>query len=165
MKYENWFGFLSFLFFFLVPLSQCSKKYWNSGIWTIPTVVLMLIFKTSFMGNQFSTELSCFPPAVTPVAALHFTCWSRKAAWQLSAFIAYIESLSFSFLPPLQNLLRIEKIHVIMNFLPVVLNQLFWVLVQNRDDEVTTAVTRYLDNSCVMYRIHSGAQKEMLVQS
>lgn len=40
--------------------------------------------------------------------------------------------------------MRIEKIHVIMNFLPIVLNQLFWVLVQNSDDEVATAVTRYL---------------------
>ncbi|XP_064522589.1 dedicator of cytokinesis protein 10 isoform X12 [Pseudopipra pipra] len=45
-----------------------------------------------------------------------------------------------------KNLLRIEKIHVIMNFLPIVLNQLFWVLVQNSDDEVTTAVTRVLTN-------------------
>ncbi|KAJ7403519.1 hypothetical protein BTVI_76384 [Pitangus sulphuratus] len=45
-----------------------------------------------------------------------------------------------------QNLLRIEKIHVIMNFLPIVLNQLFRVLVQNSDDEVTTAVTRVLTN-------------------
>lgn len=33
-----------------------------------------------------------------------------------------------------------------MNFLPIVLNQLFWVLVQNSDDEVTTAVTRVLTN-------------------
>uniref|UniRef100_A0A8C3I2T8 Dedicator of cytokinesis 10 n=1 Tax=Chrysemys picta bellii TaxID=8478 RepID=A0A8C3I2T8_CHRPI len=37
------------------------------------------------------------------------------------------------------NLLKIEKIHVIMNFLPVILNQLFWVLVQNDVDEVTTS--------------------------
>ncbi|EMP37272.1 Dedicator of cytokinesis protein 10, partial [Chelonia mydas] len=40
-----------------------------------------------------------------------------------------------------KNLLKIEKIHVIMNFLPVILNQLFWVLVENDVDEVTTAVT------------------------
>uniref|UniRef100_A0A663N6D6 Dedicator of cytokinesis 10 n=1 Tax=Athene cunicularia TaxID=194338 RepID=A0A663N6D6_ATHCN len=51
-----------------------------------------------------------------------------------------------NFINSCKNLLRIEKIHVIMNFLPVVLNQLFWVLVQNRDDEITTAVTRVLTN-------------------
>uniref|UniRef100_A0A8C2TBL6 Dedicator of cytokinesis 10 n=1 Tax=Coturnix japonica TaxID=93934 RepID=A0A8C2TBL6_COTJA len=50
-----------------------------------------------------------------------------------------------NFISSCKNLLRIEKIHVIMNFLPIVLNQLFWVLVQNSDDEVTTAVTRYLN--------------------
>uniref|UniRef100_A0A670YS46 Dedicator of cytokinesis 10 n=1 Tax=Pseudonaja textilis TaxID=8673 RepID=A0A670YS46_PSETE len=43
-----------------------------------------------------------------------------------------------------QNLLKIEKIHVVVNFLPVILNQLFWVLIQNKEDEVTTTVTRYL---------------------
>ncbi|XP_009578241.1 PREDICTED: dedicator of cytokinesis protein 10, partial [Fulmarus glacialis] len=51
-----------------------------------------------------------------------------------------------NFINSCKNLLRIEKIHVIMNFLPVVLNQLFWVLVQSSDDEVTTAVTRVLTN-------------------
>ncbi|XP_009888548.1 PREDICTED: dedicator of cytokinesis protein 10 [Charadrius vociferus] len=51
-----------------------------------------------------------------------------------------------NFINSCKNLLRIEKIHVIMNFLPVVLNQLFWVLVQNSDDEVTTAVTRVFTN-------------------
>ncbi|OXB57345.1 hypothetical protein ASZ78_001422 [Callipepla squamata] len=51
-----------------------------------------------------------------------------------------------NFISSCKNLLRIEKIHVIMNFLPIVLNQLFWVLVQNSDDEVTTAVTRVLTN-------------------
>uniref|UniRef100_A0A8C4UMT3 Dedicator of cytokinesis 10 n=1 Tax=Falco tinnunculus TaxID=100819 RepID=A0A8C4UMT3_FALTI len=72
-----------------------------------------------------------------------------------SSFIACIGNPSFSFLYLLQNLLRIEKIHVIMNFLPVILNQLFWVLVQNSDDEVATAVTRYLSIFCRRKRIHS----------
>uniref|UniRef100_A0A8C8RCY6 Dedicator of cytokinesis 10 n=1 Tax=Pelusios castaneus TaxID=367368 RepID=A0A8C8RCY6_9SAUR len=49
-----------------------------------------------------------------------------------------------SFVMSCKNLLKIEKIHVILNFLPVILNQLFWVLVQNNVDEVTTAVTRVL---------------------
>lgn len=43
----------------------------------------------------------------------------------------------------LQNLLRVEKIHSIMSFLPIILNQLFKVLVQNEDDEISTAITRY----------------------
>ncbi|XP_060098188.1 dedicator of cytokinesis protein 10 isoform X2 [Heteronotia binoei] len=49
-----------------------------------------------------------------------------------------------SFIISCKNLLKIEKIHVIVNFLPVILNQLFWVLVQNKDDEVTTSVARVL---------------------
>ncbi|XP_026519863.1 dedicator of cytokinesis protein 10 [Notechis scutatus] len=47
-----------------------------------------------------------------------------------------------SFIISCKNLLKIEKIHVVVNFLPVILNQLFWVLIQNKEDEVTTAVTR-----------------------
>ncbi|XP_039343161.1 dedicator of cytokinesis protein 10 isoform X11 [Mauremys reevesii] len=54
------------------------------------------------------------------------------------------QPLTSSFVMSCKNLLKIEKIHVIMNFLPVILNQLFWVLVQNDVDEVTTAVTRVL---------------------
>ncbi|KAM7160164.1 dedicator of cytokinesis protein 10 isoform 6-T6 [Macrochelys suwanniensis] len=54
------------------------------------------------------------------------------------------QPLTSSFVMSCKNLLKIEKIHVIMNFLPVILNQLFWVLVQNDMDEVTTAVTRVL---------------------
>uniref|UniRef100_A0A8D2L4Q1 Dedicator of cytokinesis 10 n=1 Tax=Varanus komodoensis TaxID=61221 RepID=A0A8D2L4Q1_VARKO len=52
------------------------------------------------------------------------------------------------------NLLKIEKIHVIVNFLPVIMNQLFWVLVQNKEDEVTTAVTRYLLLYFLLYAFH-----------
>ncbi|XP_074924641.1 dedicator of cytokinesis protein 10 isoform X6 [Chelonoidis abingdonii] len=54
------------------------------------------------------------------------------------------QPLTSSFVMSCKNLLKIEKIHVIMNFLPVILNQLFWILVQNDVDEVTTAVTRVL---------------------
>ncbi|KYO33856.1 hypothetical protein Y1Q_0024486 [Alligator mississippiensis] len=49
-----------------------------------------------------------------------------------------------NFIISCKNLLKIEKIHAIMNFLPVILNQLFSVLVQNDVDEVKTAVTRVL---------------------
>ncbi|EPY83429.1 dedicator of cytokinesis 10 [Camelus ferus] len=41
-----------------------------------------------------------------------------------------------------QNLLNVEKIQAIMSFLPIILNQLFKVLVQNEEDEINTTVTR-----------------------
>lgn len=42
----------------------------------------------------------------------------------------------------LQGLLSMERIPVIIRFLPVLFNQLFKVLTQNDNDEVTTATTR-----------------------
>lgn len=42
----------------------------------------------------------------------------------------------------LQGLLSMERISVIIQFLPVLFNQLFKVLTQNDNDEVTTATTR-----------------------
>lgn len=42
----------------------------------------------------------------------------------------------------LQGLLSMERIPVIIRFLPVLFNQLFKVLIQNDNDEVTTATTR-----------------------
>lgn len=55
----------------------------------------------------------------------------------------------FKFLPAallfcsvLQGLLSMEKLPVIIRFLPVLFNQLFKVLTQNDNDEVTTATTR-----------------------
>ncbi|MEJ1272084.1 hypothetical protein NN561_002932 [Cricetulus griseus] len=41
-----------------------------------------------------------------------------------------------------QNLLNVDKIHSIMSFLPVILNQLFKILVQNEEDEISATVTR-----------------------
>ncbi|KAH0624020.1 hypothetical protein JD844_007304 [Phrynosoma platyrhinos] len=61
-----------------------------------------------------------------------------------------------------QNLLKIEKISVIVNFLPVILNQLFWVLVQNKEDEVTTAVTRVLTD--IVAKFHEE-QLDRYIQS
>ncbi|KAJ8280350.1 hypothetical protein GJAV_G00053510 [Gymnothorax javanicus] len=49
-----------------------------------------------------------------------------------------------NFLNSLKGLLSVEKIHVIIRFLPVLFNQLFKVLTQNDNDEVTTATTRVL---------------------
>uniref|UniRef100_A0A673N6B5 Dedicator of cytokinesis protein 10-like n=1 Tax=Sinocyclocheilus rhinocerous TaxID=307959 RepID=A0A673N6B5_9TELE len=42
------------------------------------------------------------------------------------------------------GLLSMERIHVIIRFLPVIFNQLFKVLTQNDTDEVTTSTTRVL---------------------
>ncbi|XP_073074147.1 dedicator of cytokinesis protein 10 isoform X6 [Manis javanica] len=49
-----------------------------------------------------------------------------------------------NFVRSCKNLLNVEKIHAIMSFLPIILNQLFKVLVQNEEDEISTAVTRVL---------------------
>ncbi|KTG25066.1 hypothetical protein cypCar_00017630, partial [Cyprinus carpio] len=43
-----------------------------------------------------------------------------------------------------QGLLSMEKIHVIIRFLPIIFNQLFKVLTQNDTDEVTASTTRVL---------------------
>uniref|UniRef100_H3CQQ7 Dedicator of cytokinesis 10 n=1 Tax=Tetraodon nigroviridis TaxID=99883 RepID=H3CQQ7_TETNG len=49
-----------------------------------------------------------------------------------------------NFLNCLKGLLSMERIPVIIRFLPVLFNQLFKVLIQNDNDEVTTATTRVL---------------------
>ncbi|XP_077960814.1 dedicator of cytokinesis protein 10 isoform X9 [Gasterosteus aculeatus] len=49
-----------------------------------------------------------------------------------------------NFLNCLKGLLSMEKLPVIIRFLPVLFNQLFKVLTQNDNDEVTTATTRVL---------------------
>lgn len=47
-----------------------------------------------------------------------------------------------NFLNSLKSLLNIDRIHVIIRFLPVIFNQLFKVITQNDTDEVTTITTR-----------------------
>uniref|UniRef100_A0A8I3W1W7 Dedicator of cytokinesis 10 n=2 Tax=Callithrix jacchus TaxID=9483 RepID=A0A8I3W1W7_CALJA len=54
------------------------------------------------------------------------------------------QSPTSNFVRSCKNLLNVEKIHAIMSFLPIILNQLFKVLVQNDEDEITTTVTRVL---------------------
>ncbi|XP_048121267.1 dedicator of cytokinesis protein 10 isoform X9 [Alosa alosa] len=49
-----------------------------------------------------------------------------------------------NFLNCLKGLLSMERIHVIIRFLPVLFNQLFKVLTENDNDEVTTTTTRVL---------------------
>ncbi|XP_056612154.1 dedicator of cytokinesis protein 10 isoform X2 [Triplophysa dalaica] len=48
------------------------------------------------------------------------------------------------FLDSLKGLLSMDRIHVIVRFLPVIFNQLFKVITQNDSDEVTTITTRVL---------------------
>ncbi|CAM4556647.1 unnamed protein product [Leuciscus chuanchicus] len=49
-----------------------------------------------------------------------------------------------NFLNCLKGLLSMEKIHMVIRFLPVLFNQLFKVLTQNDSDEVTASTTRVL---------------------
>ncbi|XP_068136889.1 dedicator of cytokinesis protein 10 isoform X2 [Hyperolius riggenbachi] len=51
---------------------------------------------------------------------------------------------SSNFLAACKNLLNIEKIQMIISFLPVLFNQLFCVLTKNNDDDVITMTTRVL---------------------
>uniref|UniRef100_G1PW42 Dedicator of cytokinesis 10 n=1 Tax=Myotis lucifugus TaxID=59463 RepID=G1PW42_MYOLU len=60
------------------------------------------------------------------------------------------------------NLLNVEKIHAIMSFLPIILNQLFKVLVQNEEDEISTTVTRVLTD--IVAKCHEE-QLDYAVQS
>lgn len=58
-------------------------------------------------------------------------------------YFYYLANLFHSFLQiHLKGLLSMERIPVIVRFLPVLFNQLFKVLTQNDNDEVTTATTR-----------------------
>ncbi|XP_029394200.1 dedicator of cytokinesis protein 10 isoform X12 [Mus pahari] len=54
------------------------------------------------------------------------------------------QSPTSSFVRACKNLLNVDKIHSIMSFLPIILNQLFKILVQNEEDEITATVTRVL---------------------
>uniref|UniRef100_A0A286XFM1 Dedicator of cytokinesis 10 n=1 Tax=Cavia porcellus TaxID=10141 RepID=A0A286XFM1_CAVPO len=54
------------------------------------------------------------------------------------------QSPTSNFVRSCKNLLNVDKIHTIMSFLPIILNQLFKVLVQNEEDEISTTVTRVL---------------------
>ncbi|XP_078065091.1 dedicator of cytokinesis protein 10 [Mustelus asterias] len=49
---------------------------------------------------------------------------------------------SSDFIICLEGLLGIEKIHVIVHFLPVLLNQLLYILIQNDENQVATATIR-----------------------
>ncbi|XP_029471532.1 dedicator of cytokinesis protein 10 isoform X2 [Rhinatrema bivittatum] len=51
---------------------------------------------------------------------------------------------SMDFITSCKNLLNVDKIHAIMSFLPMILNQIFRILTQNGNDEVTTIITRVL---------------------
>ncbi|XP_045415052.1 dedicator of cytokinesis protein 10 isoform X6 [Lemur catta] len=72
------------------------------------------------------------------------------------------QSPTSNFILSCKNLLNVEKIHAIMSFLPIILNQLFKVLIQNEEDEITTTVTRVLAD--IVAKCHEE-QLEHSVQS
>ncbi|XP_066201084.1 dedicator of cytokinesis protein 10 isoform X5 [Saccopteryx leptura] len=72
------------------------------------------------------------------------------------------QSPTSHFVRSCKNLLNVEKIHAIMSFLPIILNQLFKVLVQREEDEISTTVTRVLTN--VVAKCHEE-QLDHFVQS
>nr|XP_010977400.2 dedicator of cytokinesis protein 10 isoform X15 [Camelus dromedarius] len=72
------------------------------------------------------------------------------------------QSPTSNFVRSCKNLLNVEKIQAIMSFLPIILNQLFKVLVQNEEDEINTTVTRVLTD--IVARCHEE-QLDHSVQS
>ncbi|KAL6052575.1 hypothetical protein STEG23_025325, partial [Scotinomys teguina] len=54
------------------------------------------------------------------------------------------QSPTSSFVLACKNLLNVDRIHSIMSFLPIILNQLFKILVQNEEEEISATVTRVL---------------------
>ncbi|XP_036277568.1 dedicator of cytokinesis protein 10 isoform X16 [Pipistrellus kuhlii] len=72
------------------------------------------------------------------------------------------QSPTSNFVRSCKNLLNVEKIHAIMSFLPIILNQLFKVLVQNEEDEISTTVTRVLTD--IVAKCHEE-QLDYAVQS
>ncbi|XP_019481552.1 PREDICTED: dedicator of cytokinesis protein 10 [Hipposideros armiger] len=72
------------------------------------------------------------------------------------------QSPTSNFIRSCKNLLNVEKIHAIMSFLPIILNQLFKVLVQNEEDEISTTVTRVLTD--IVAKCHEE-QLDHFVQS
>ncbi|XP_012977823.2 dedicator of cytokinesis protein 10 isoform X11 [Mesocricetus auratus] len=54
------------------------------------------------------------------------------------------QSPTSSFVQACKNLLNVDKIHSIMSFLPIILNQLFKILVQNEEEEISATITRVL---------------------
>lgn len=72
------------------------------------------------------------------------------------------QSPTSNFIRSCKSLLNVEKIQAIMSFLPIILNQLFKVLVQNEEDEISTTVTRVLTD--IVAKCHEE-QLEHSVQS
>ncbi|XP_037380044.1 dedicator of cytokinesis protein 10 isoform X2 [Talpa occidentalis] len=72
------------------------------------------------------------------------------------------QSPTSNFVRSCKHLLNVEKIQAIMSFLPIILNQLFKVLVQNEEDEISTTVTRVLTD--IVAKCHEE-QLEHAIQS
>ncbi|XP_041419799.1 dedicator of cytokinesis 10 S homeolog isoform X11 [Xenopus laevis] len=69
---------------------------------------------------------------------------------------------SSNFMVSCKNLLKIEKIHVIVNFLPVLLNQIIHMLTQSNVDDLVTLTTRVIID--IVAKCHEE-QMEQYVQS
>ncbi|XP_012583037.1 PREDICTED: dedicator of cytokinesis protein 10 isoform X2 [Condylura cristata] len=72
------------------------------------------------------------------------------------------QSPTSNFVRSCKSLLNVEKIQAIMSFLPIILNQLFKVLVQNEEDEISSTVTRVLTD--IVAKCHEE-QLEHAIQS
>ncbi|XP_038195139.1 dedicator of cytokinesis protein 10 isoform X2 [Arvicola amphibius] len=72
------------------------------------------------------------------------------------------QSPTSGFVLACKNLLNVDKIHSIMSFLPIILNQLFKILVQNEEDEISATVTRVLAD--IVAKCHEE-QLDHVVQS
>lgn len=86
--------------------------------------------KRCHMSNPWNDAALCVPNIV--VFAIFVVCVSYLFPHFFLFFCSAV----------LQGLLSMERIPVIIRFLPVLFNQLFKVLTQNDNDEVTTATTR-----------------------
>uniref|UniRef100_A0A671M2X2 Dedicator of cytokinesis protein 10-like n=1 Tax=Sinocyclocheilus anshuiensis TaxID=1608454 RepID=A0A671M2X2_9TELE len=108
--------------FFIFFLQNGSDVKWVDGgkpIFKVSTLVLSTVYTQDPHLNRFFQQ-----------------CQKREA--DLS------QAPTSNFLNCLKGLLSMERIHVIIRFLPVIFNQLFKVLTQNDTDEVSTSTTRVL---------------------
>uniref|UniRef100_A0A673AZ71 Dedicator of cytokinesis 10 n=1 Tax=Sphaeramia orbicularis TaxID=375764 RepID=A0A673AZ71_9TELE len=91
--------------------------------------------------QEFNIPVSCnLPPGYLGIKEANNT----KVKWRELQFYVKLNFPSHCIFCSLQGLLSMERIPVIIRFLPVLFNQLFKVLTQNDNDEVTTATTRVL---------------------
>uniref|UniRef100_A0A671M9Z3 Dedicator of cytokinesis protein 10-like n=1 Tax=Sinocyclocheilus anshuiensis TaxID=1608454 RepID=A0A671M9Z3_9TELE len=110
--------------FFIFFLQNGSDVKWVDGgkpIFKVSTLVLSTVYTQDPHLNRFFQQ-----------------CQKREADLSQAPTSNFLNCLKVS------GLLSMERIHVIIRFLPVIFNQLFKVLTQNDTDEVSTSTTRVL---------------------